>query len=118
MKDVGAPGSRGWAEVPILKMPPLAVMLRWRRAREHQHFLRRKQTRGRQRKRRRVGDEEGHLSSMSNGDPELWDFRAPDGIADTNTTDVDTLAEPFTHTGSVHLPGSSLDDLEDTDGPT
>lgn len=55
---------------------------------------------------------------MSNSDPELWDFRAPDGIADTNTTDADALAEPFTHTGSVHLPGSSLDDLEDTDGTT
>lgn len=97
MKDVGAPGSRGRAEVPILKTPPLAVMLRWRWAREHQHFLWRKYTRGSLRKRRRVGDKEGHLSSMSNGDRELQDFRAPDGTADTNTTDVDTFGAFHTH---------------------
>lgn len=28
------------------------------------------------------------------------------------------IAEPFTHMGSVNLPGSSLDDLEDTDSTT
>lgn len=116
MKDMGAPESRGRAEVPILKTPPLAVMLRGRRARKHQRFLRRKQTRGRPRKRRRAGDKEGHLSSMSNGDQELRDFRAPDGVADTNTTDANALPEPFAHTGPVRWPGSSLDDLGDPDG--